>query len=358
MKSIMSKMMVLRMENKKEFTAYELMKIVDGELCGDSEKKIIGVSSVENPVKNTIVFAENEEYLKKAEKLNADLVITNKNFDAELDLLKVNNPRLAYAKISTLFSDKPFPEEGKASNAAIADNVKMGRNVFIGENAVISDNVILEDGVKIGAGVYIGQNVRIGENSIIYPNSVIENDSILKDKVIIHSGSIIGADGFGYVQDGEKQQKIAQNGSVLIESKVEIGANTTIDRGTNKATFIGKGTKIDNLVQIGHNVEIGENCLIVAQVGIAGSVKIGDNVTIAGQAGVVDHTSIAKDSIIAAKSLVTKDLKSGEFYSGNPAQKHNQELRKEVAVRKTPKLLKKVKKLEKEINKIKKEMDN
>lgn len=348
---------MLKMENKKAYTALELAEFVEGELTGDPQREISGVSSVENPAKNTVVFAENDKYLKKAESLNADLVITKKEIESNLNLIKVANPRLAYAKISKLFSGNPFSLREEASSSNIADNVKIGENVFIGENAVISDNVILEDRVKIAAGVYIGKNVKIGADTIIYPNTVIEKESKIGKKVIIHSGSVIGADGFGYVQNGKKQEKIAQLGSVLIEDEVEIGANTTIDRGTTKATVIGKGTKIDNLVQIGHNVKIGENCLIVAQVGIAGSVQIEDNVTVAGQAGIVDHRNVAKDSIIAAKSLVTKDLKSGDFYSGNPAQKHSQELRKEAAVRKTPKLLKKVKKLEKEIDKIKKELD-
>ncbi|MGM0437600.1 MAG: UDP-3-O-(3-hydroxymyristoyl)glucosamine N-acyltransferase [Bacillota bacterium] len=346
------------MENKnKKYKAAELAKIVDGELSGDPEKLINGVSSVENPAKNKIVFAENKKYLKKAENLDADLVITEKDLESDLDLLKVENPRLAYARLSRLFSESPFPEQGIADSSVLASSVKIGKKVYIGENAVISDNVTLGDKVKIAAGVYIGENVEIGEGTIIYPNCVIEKNSIIEDKVIIHSGAVIGADGFGYVSDGNKQEKIAQLGSVLIEGRVEIGANTTIDRGTNGATVIGKGTKIDNLVQIGHNVEIGKNCLIVAQVGIAGSVKIEDNVTIAGQAGVVDHKSIAENSIIAARSLVTKDLKSGKFYSGNPAQKHSQELRKEAAVRKTPKLLKNIKKLEKELKTLKKELN-
>ena len=358
MKSIINRVMVLRMENNKKYTAAELAKIVEGELAGDPEKIITGVSSVGNPAKNKVVFAENNKYLKKAEKAGAYLVITNKNLESKLDLLKVKNPRLAYAKISKLFSKKPFPEKGIENSSLIASNVKIGENVYIGENAVISENVSLGDRVKIAAGVYIGKNVEIGEDSLIYPNCVIEKDGIIGDKVIIHSGAVIGADGFGYVEEDGKQQKIAQLGSVLIKDNVEIGANTTIDRGTNGATVIKEGTKIDNLVQIGHNVEIGKNCLVVAQVGIAGSAKIEDEVTIAGQAGVVDHKSIAKNSIIAAKSLVTKDLKTGEFYSGNPAQKHSQELRKEAAVRKTPKLLKKIKKLEKELNTLKKEMNN
>ena len=343
---------------KKKYTAADLTEIVDGDLSGDPEKIITGVSSVENSSKNRVVFAENSKYLKKAEKSGADLIITNKDCESKLDLLKVDNPRLAYAKISLLFSEKPFSKKGIASSSVIAESVKIGEKVYVGENAVIAENAYLEDRVKIGAGVYIGENVEIGEGSLIYPNSVIEKNTVIKDEVIIHSGTIIGADGFGYVKDGEKQQKIAQLGSVLIEDNVEIGANTTIDRGTNGATIIGKGTKIDNLVQIGHNVEIGKNCLVVAQVGIAGSAKIEDNVTIAGQAGIVDHRCVAKDSIIAAKSLVTKDLEAGEFYSGNPAQIHSQELRKEAAVRKTPKLLKKIKKLEKELNKLKKEMNN
>ena len=343
---------------KKEYTAAKLAEFVKGDLIGDPKRKIKGVSSAENPEKNSIVFAETEEYLNKAEEKGANLVIVPESLDSKLDLIKVVNPRLAYARIASLFFKNPFLDLGIADSADIAEDISVGSKVKIGANAVIEKGVSLADEVIIAPGVYIGQNVKIGKGTIIYPNTVIEKETVIGQNVIIHSGAVIGADGFGYVSEGEKQHKIPHLGSVTIEDDVEIGANVTVDRGTNGKTIIGKGTKIDNLAQIAHNVEIGKNCLIVAQVGIAGSTELEDNVTLAGQVGIVDHKKIAKNSTVAAKSLVTKDIPSGNFYSGNPAQNHRQELKKEAAMRKTPKLLKEIKAMKKEIKKLKKELNN
>ena len=343
---------------KKEYTAAKLAEFVGGNLVGDPKKIIEGVSSAENPQKNNIVFAESKEYLNKAEKKGADLVIVSEGLESKLDLIRVDNPRLAYARIASLFFESPFLNIGIADSSVLAENISLGSEVKIGANAIIEKDVSLADEVIIAPGVYIGQNVKIGKGSIIYPNTVIEKGTVIGENVIIHSGAVIGADGFGYVSEGEKQKKIPHLGSVIIEDDVEIGANVTVDRGTNGKTIVGEGTKIDNLVQIAHNVEIGKNCLIVAQVGIAGSTILEDNVTLAGQVGIIDHKKIAENSIVAAKSLVTKDLSSGKFYSGNPAQNHRQELKKEAAMRKTPKLLKEIKAMKKEIKKLKEELNN
>ncbi|MGM0411678.1 MAG: UDP-3-O-(3-hydroxymyristoyl)glucosamine N-acyltransferase [Bacillota bacterium] len=343
-------------DNKKSYRAVELAKIVKGELFANSDKIINGVSSAKNPQKNTVVFAENEKYLKIAEKNGAELIITSKDLDSNFDLIKVENPRLAYASIASLFREKDFEDIGIDNSAVIADNVKIEKEVQIGANAVIEKGVFLGENVTIAPGVFIAKNVSISAGTIIYPNVVIEKDSKIGKNVIIHSGTVIGADGFGYVKDGDKQRKIPQLGSVIIEDDVEIGANATIDRATNGDTIIKRGTKIDNLVQIAHNVEIGEDSIIVSQVGIAGSVKLGNQVTIAGQAGIIDHKKIGKNSIVAAKSLVTKDLKADGFYSGNPAQKHRKELKKEASLRKTPKLIKEIKNMKEKIKKLEEEL--
>lgn len=343
-------------KNKRAYKAVELAKLVEGELIADPDKIINGVSSAENPKKNTVVFAENDKYLKKAEKNGAELIITSNNLESDFDLIKVEKPRLAYASIAALFRKKDFEDIGIDNSAVIADDVIIEKGVQIGANAVIEKEVFLGKNVTIAPGVFIGKNVSIAKGTIIYPNVVVEKDSKIGKDVIIHSGTVIGADGFGYVKDGDKQQKIPQLGSVIIEDEVEIGANATIDRGTNNDTIIKRGTKIDNLVQIAHNVEVGEDSIIVSQVGIAGSVKLGNRVTIAGQVGVVDHKEIGEDSIVAAQSLVTKDLKPKGFYSGNPAQKHRKELKKEASLRKTPKLIKEIKNMKEKIKKLEEEL--
>lgn len=343
--------------DKKKYTALELAESVDGELKGDPKKIIKGVSPAELSKNKTVVFAENKKYLEAAESSGADLVITGRDINSELDLIKVDNPRLAYASIASLFTEKPFSGNGHHNTAVISRESELGSETTIGANAVVEKGAIIRDGVIIGSGAYIGEDVEIGEDSLIYPNVVIEKGSVLGKDVIIHSGTVIGADGFGYVTADNGHKKIPQLGSVIIEDDVEIGANSTVDRGTSSSTIIRRGTRIDNLVQIAHNVEVGKDCLVVAQVGIAGSSKLESSVIVAGQAGIIDHKEVGEDSQIAARSLVTKDVPAGSFYSGNPAQNHREDLKEKAAARKVPKLINEIKMLKKEMKKLKEEMN-
>ena len=341
--------------SKDAYTAAQLADKVSGELFGDSSLIIKGVSSVESPRTDTVVFAENEEYLKDAEKFGAPLVITHDDVEpgsVELNLIKVNNPRLAYAEIARLFEPEPYYNPGIHSSAEIAESAELGTDISIHANVIVDSGVSLGDNVTLAPGVYLGENVEIGDNTLIHPNVVIEYDTSIGENVIIQSGTVIGSDGYGYTTDDKGHHKIPQLGRVIIEDEVEIGANVTIDRGTNQPTIIRRGTKIDNLVQIAHNVRIDEENLIVAQVGIAGSSRLGRRVTVAGQTGVVDHTEIGNNTTIASNSLVTKDIPEGVFYSGNPAQDHKDELKEQAAKRKLPRLMKRIKRMEEEIKKL------
>ncbi|MFP4661358.1 MAG: UDP-3-O-(3-hydroxymyristoyl)glucosamine N-acyltransferase [Halanaerobiales bacterium] len=339
---------------KSVFTVAELAEKVSGQIIGDSEKEITGVASVSESTAGKITFAENEKYIEQAVKSDAGAVIVPANLSEEIKqrqktIISVKNPRLAYAIISTLFAPEVFYNPGIHDSAVISGNANIGKNVSIHPRVVVDDGAVIGDNTILAPGVYIGKGVKIGENTIIHPNVVIEYDTVIGSNVIIHGGTVVGSDGYGFVSAVDGHHKIPQLGNVIIEDDVEVGANVTIDRGTSGSTVIGRGTKIDNLVQIAHNVKIGPQCLIVAQVGIAGSAELGKRVTLAGKAGVVGHIKVGDYVTIASTSTVTKSIPEGVFYSGSPAQDHKAELREQAARRKLPELLKRIKRLEKEI---------
>jgi UDP-3-O-[3-hydroxymyristoyl] glucosamine N-acyltransferase len=219
---------------------------------------------------------------------------------------------------------------------------------------VIAENVKIGDNSIIAPGVIIGPDVEIGENCLLHPGVIIERDTIIKNCVIIQSGAVIGSDGFGFATDESGHHKIPQQGNVIIESEVEIGANVTIDRGASGPTIIKKGTKLDNLIQIGHNVEVGEESLLVAQSGIAGSTKLGRRVTLGGQAGVVGHINLADNTIAAARAMVTSRTNKGDFISGAPAQLHRDALKEQAYLRRLPKYIERIKELEKRLAELEK----
>ncbi|MFW5981985.1 MAG: UDP-3-O-(3-hydroxymyristoyl)glucosamine N-acyltransferase [Halanaerobiaceae bacterium] len=340
----------------KVFTSAELAEKVDGNLVGDPDIKITSVAGVKESSHNSITFAESKDYIKAASESSAAVVIVPQDVSIKgKTTIQVSNPRLVYAMISSFFAPNIYYKPGIHPSAVIEESAQIAKNVSIHPGVIIDENVILSDNVIIAAGVYIGRDVKIGRDTIIHPNVVIEYDSEIGSNVIIHAGTVIGSDGYGFVSTDQGHQKIPQLGNVIIGDNVEIGANVTIDRGASGPTVIGNGTKIDNLVQIAHNVKVGEDCLIIAQVGIAGSTEIANRVTLAGKTGVVGHLKIGDNAIIASSSLVTKNVASDVFYSGNPAHDHKQELREQAARRKLPELLKTVKKLEKKINELERE---
>ncbi|WP_456463733.1 UDP-3-O-(3-hydroxymyristoyl)glucosamine N-acyltransferase [Persephonella sp.] len=292
----------------------EIAKIFNGQLVyTDGNIDIKGLKNVLSAEKGDLTFIADNKYLKDLEKTGASAVLTFKKLDLQIPQIVVKDPQLVFYKLIEIM----FPEEEKtgiSENAKISKSTKIGKDVYIGDFTVIEENVEIKDGVKIYPHCYIGKNTIIGENSTLYPNVVIYRDTIIGKNVIIHSGSVIASDGFGYYQKGGKHKKIKHIGRVVIQDDVEIGANTTIDRAMVDETVIKRGTKIDNLVMIAHNCQIGENTILVSQVGIAGSSKIGNNVILAGQVGVADHITIGDNVIVTAKSGVAKDLEPNKVY--------------------------------------------
>ncbi|MFW6034613.1 MAG: UDP-3-O-(3-hydroxymyristoyl)glucosamine N-acyltransferase, partial [Halothermotrichaceae bacterium] len=337
------------MGNKQtEYTASSIADYVGGTLIGDADLVIKGVAGAAECGSSQLTFAENERYIKKAEKSEAAVILVPPDIkESNKTIISVDNPRLSYSKAAMLFTSDTYNKKGISSQAVVAETAVIGEGSSIYPRAVIDENVEIGKDVIIGPGVYVGKQTQIGDNTLIHPNTVIENDSIIGKNVIINSGTVIGSDGYGFVTDEKGHHKIPQLGNVIIEDNVEIGANVTVDRGASGPTIIGEGTKIDNLVQIAHNVRIGSKCLIVAQVGIAGSSQLGSWVTLAGKTGVAGHIKIEDNATIAAGSVVTKDTPGGVFYSGNPAHEHRDELKEQAARRKLPELVKKIKQLEK-----------
>tara|TARA_Y100001970_G_scaffold13275_1_gene15110 strand:+ start:260 stop:1261 length:1002 start_codon:yes stop_codon:yes gene_type:complete len=304
-----------------KLTLKNIASSIDGDISGNPNLEITGVSEIQNGFSGAISFLGNQAYKKymHSTKASAVIVADEKHLFGK-DGIIVSNPQLAMAKVLSMFFPEEFKPKGIHSNAVVDSSATIGDNITIQSGAVIEPGVIISDGTFIGANTYIGEKSKIGANCKIYQNVVVYNEVQIGVNTTIHASVVIGCDGYGFVKDGDGHFKIPQTGKVLIGDNVEIGANSVIDRATIGETIIGNMTKLDNLVHIGHNVQIGNNCLITAQVGIAGSTKIKDNCSFGGQAGVVPHVEIGAESIIASKSGVTKSLSGGEMYAGFPAR--------------------------------------
>lgn len=324
--------------------------MIEGAVEGDAQTAIRGISNIEDAQDGDITFAENEKLLFSAGRSLASAVIApaaaTRGDIGQKTLIRVKNPRFAFAQVLRIFAPEPKAYQGIHPSAIIGENAALGRNASVHALAVLGDNVRLGDNCIIYPFAYLGDNVQLGDNCVVYPHVVLHNDTEIGSSVVIHSGSVLGTDGFGYMFIENRHYKIPQIGRVIIEDDVEIGANVTIDRARTGSTRIGAGTKIDNMVHIGHNVSVGKNCVIVAQVGISGSVDIGDGVILAGQVGVKDHVKIGDGSIVCAQTGVMGDLPAQSFVSGPYARPHAQELRTLAAHNKLPDLLKQIKKLE------------
>lgn len=275
--------------------------------------------------------------------------------DPKLDgrpVIRVENPRAAFAALLELFRAPEEIERVISPMAYIAPTAKIGSNVAVQPFAVIEDGAEIGDGSIIYPHVYVGKRVKIGTDCIVYPSVTIREDCVLGNRVILQAGSVIGGDGFGYVTQNGKHSKVLQTGNVVLQDDVEIGNNTCIDRATVDSTIVGKGTKIDNLVHLGHNDILGENCLVVAHVGISGSVTVGNNVTFAGQVGTVGHITIGDNCVFGGKTGITNNIPANSFMAGFPAMPHKEWLRQEANLRKIGDLIKRVKDLEKEFSKL------
>ena len=334
-------------------TLKEISELINGELCGDSELEIYGVSGIKEARKGEITFVANPKYKREMDNTRASaIIIGNDILWNGKPVIRVENPFYAFAQVLKAFAPKKLPlAAGIHETAIIGRNVSIGERVSVQAYTVIGDNVTIGDDTIIYPLVYIGDDTKIGSEVLIYPRVTVREEITIGDRVTIHSGAVIGSDGFGFAKVSDRHHKIPQIGTVVIEDDVEIGANTTIDRATmtRGATIIKRGTKIDNLVQIAHNVIIGEDCRIAAQTGIAGSAEVKDRVDFGGQSGAVGHLTIGENCRIYARAGVTKDVPSNSDVSGFPAMQHFDDLHIQASVRKLPNALAKIAELEKQI---------
>ena len=334
-----------------EFTAQQIADFLHGEVVGDPTVKLNNVSKIEDGKPNTLTFLANLKYAHYIYDTNASAVLVNKTFVPEHEikatLIKVDDAYACIAMLLNMVSQARPKKSGIEENTHIDKSVEIPENHYIGAFAYIGSGVKLGNNISIYPQVYIGDNVKIGENVTLHPGVKIYHDCVIGNNCTIHAGSVIGADGFGFAPSSEGYQKIAQIGNVVIEDNVEIGANATIDRATMGSTVIRKGVKLDNLVQIAHNVEIGSNTVMAAQCGIAGSTKVGENCMFAGQVGVAGHISIGDNVIIGAQSGVPNTVASNQTILGYPAQNSRDFARQTVMIKKLPELNQVIKQLQK-----------
>lgn len=336
----------------------DLAEFVGGRIIGDAELFISGVASIETAERGDITFAVDQKFLDAAVACAASCIIVPQHItECDKTILQVENPRFAFAKIAALFAPRPRVKPGIHPTAIIDPSVKMGRDPAIGPLVVIEEGAVIGDAVVIFPGVYIGRGALIGDRTVVHANVTIEEEVIVGRHCIIHGGTVIGSDGFGFVENGGKHYKIPQIGNVVVEDNVEIGANCTVDRAASGSTIIHSGTKIDNLVHIAHNVVIGHDCLLIAQVGISGSVTVGNNAIFAGQSGVAGHLSIGDRTVVAAKAGVTKSLPGGLHVSGFPAKPHNEEKKIMVSLAKLPELIKRTAQLTTAVQRLARRLD-
>jgi len=342
-----------------EFSAKQIAQILGGEIEGNADAIVNQLSKIEEGGQNSLSFLANPKYTPHIYSTDASIVIVNKDFVAEKPiqptLIRVDDAYKSFAKLLETYDNNRQNKTGIEHPSYISEKAKLGKNVYVGAFTCIGDNVKIEDNVKIYPNVYIGDDVEIKTGTIIYAGAKVCSGCKIGANCTLHMGVIIGADGFGFTpQSDNNYQKVSQIGNVVIEDNVEIGANTTIDRATLGSTFIRKGVKLDNLIQVAHNVDIGENTVIAAQTGIAGSTKIGKDCMIGGQVGIIGHLTIADKVKIAAQSGIGSDItKEGEIVQGAPAFTIGNYKRAYVLFRKLPELQDRIKELEKELNEFK-----
>jgi UDP-3-O-[3-hydroxymyristoyl] glucosamine N-acyltransferase len=315
-------------EKAPKRTLAELARCVSGELEGDGALPITGVASLEEARPGEISFVVHPRYMPTALRTNASaLIVYPEAEDLRKPVIRTPSPYLAYAKIAGLFYEPPILFAGIDERAAIGKEVKIGSDVSIGPHVFVGDRARIGDKVALYPGCYIGDGVTLGEESIVHANVTIREGCRIGRRVIIHCGSVIGSDGFGFAPEDKHYVKIPQVGIVQIDDDVEIGANNAIDRATFGKTWIKRGVKTDNLVHIAHNVIVGEDTIIVAQVGISGSTTVGKHVTLAGQVGIVGHVTIGDEVMVGAKTGVSGDVPSAQVVSGYPHMPHKQWLK-------------------------------
>ncbi len=339
-------------------TLEDIAKLLCGTLKGDPQRIITGIASFEQAGLKDITFAGDSRYYSRIETTEAGAVLVPKDA-GELNghVIYVENPRMAFVRLGHLFNPVIETREYIHPSACVGPRVTLGENVQLHAGTVLGKNVTLGSRVVLFPNVVMGDNVTVGDDVTVYPNVTVRDRCVIGSRVIIHSGSVIGSDGYGFVPDGEKYTKIPHTGTVRIGDDVEIGALNSIDRGTFGETVIKNGVKTDNQVHIAHNVVVGENTLLVAQVGIAGSTVIGDHAILAGQVGVAGHLIIGNNAVIGPKAGVIHSVADHDVVSGIPAISHKQWLKSQTVIPKLPELKKRLSKLEKMIDALENKID-
>lgn len=333
-----------------EKTLQEIASLIEGEVIGNASLKISDISSLDEAREGEITFLAYSKYLIKAKQTKASAIIVSHKIEGiAKPLIVTDNPYLAYAKIVTLFHQRPHLPKGIDKSAVVGEGTRIGKQVSIYPLVFIGKNVTISDRVIIYPHTFIGDDTVIEEETLIYSNVSIREHCRIGKRVIIHAGTVIGSDGFGFAPEGNRYHKITQVGTVQIDDDVEIGANNTIDRGALGKTWIKRGVKTDNLIHIAHNVVVGEDTLLVAQVGISGSSTIGNHVTLAGQVGVVGHLEIGDNTIVGAQTGVSGSVPANTIISGYPHMPHRQWLKSSRCYPLLPQMRKVLNKLEKKV---------
>jgi UDP-3-O-[3-hydroxymyristoyl] glucosamine N-acyltransferase len=327
-----------------KFTAAQIAEILEGEVVGNPNAEVFKLAKIEEGTEGSLTFLANPKYVNYIYATEATITIVNHSFEPEqalkTTLIKVDDAYQAFSKLLEYYNQVKLMKSGIEQPSVISENVVYGENLYLGSFSYIGKNVIIGNNVKIYPNSFIGDNVSIGDNTILFAGVKIYSESVIGANCTMHSGAIIGSDGFGFAPTEEGTfTKIPQIGNVIMEDYVDVGASTTIDRATLGSTIIRKGVKLDNHIQIAHNVEIGENTVIAAQTGVAGSTKIGSNCMIGGQVGIAGHLTIGNNVRVQAQSGVGKNLTDGEVVQGSPAFNYSDYSKSYVHFRNLPKIV-------------------
>jgi len=343
-----------------EFSARQIAELLGGTIEGNKDVTVSNLAKIEEGTPGTLTFLANPAYTHYIYKTGSSLVIVRSNFIPDkplpegLTLIRVDDPYNAFARILEIHASKTEKKSGISQLSFVSPTAKLGSDLYIGEFAFLGDGVQIGNGVQIYPQVYLGDNVKVGSGTILYPGVRIYHDCLIGKECTIHGGAVIGSDGFGFApQDDNNYRKVPQVGNVILEDNVEIGANTTVDRATIGSTIIRRGVKLDNLIQVAHNVEIGENTVIAAQSGLSGSMKVGKNVMVGGQVGFVGHIVVADNVKVGARSGVENSItQEGAILFGAPAIDASTARRNYVHFRNFDNIVKRLNTLEKQVNKL------
>lgn len=338
-----------------KFTAQQIAGILEGDILGNPDVEVSKLSKIEEGTKGSLTFLANPKYKSYIYSTKASITIVNKTFEPEhtisTTLIKVEDAYKSFSKLLEYYNQIKFNKQGIEQPSFISESAKLGEDIYVGAFSYLGDNVRIGNNVKIFPNTYIGDNVTIGNDTIVFSGAKIYTESIIGNNCVINSGVIIGADGFGFVPDEKGEySKVPQIGNVIIEDYVDIGAATTIDRATLGSTIIRRGVKLDNQIQIAHNVEIGKNTVIAAQAGIAGSTKIGENCQIGGQVGIAGHITIGNNVKVQAQSGIGRHVKDNEVLQGSPSFNYGDWNKSYVYFKNLPKIVKTITDLEKKVD--------